>query len=338
MKEVLKQLCNLNGISGNEGNVADFCVNYLSNYANVTKDFNNNVIAVLGNTKSEKTILLDAHLDQIGLIITDIDSNGFIKVDKCGGVDFRTLLGSPVTVHGEKELKGIICCMPPHLSDGNEDEAPTIDNIFIDLGLPYDEVKQLVSCGDYISLDSKFSELLNGRISCSSLDNRAGIATLFEVCKLLCNTDLNFKVVILLSSQEETYATGAITKAYEISPDEAICVDVSFANQIGIDGQYSNVKLGGGPMVCFSSTLNRNMSEKLIELAEKNNIPFQYEVCGGRTGTNADHISTSKHGVKTAVVSIPQRNMHTQVEVIDINDIKNTAKLLAEYIISGGVC
>lgn len=337
MKKILKELCGISGVSGNESVIADYCLEILSKYGKTVKDFNNNVIAVIGNQNADKTILLDAHLDQIGLIVTEIDDKGFLKVEKCGGVDLRTLLGSPVTVHSKENLSGVVCCMPPHLSDGKEDEAISADNVWIDVGLPYDVVKNTVSLGDYVTLDSKFAELLNNKISCGSLDNRAGVAVLFKVCELLENKDISCKVVILLSCQEETYGTGAITKGFEIAPDEAICVDVSFANQPGIDDQYANSKLGGGPMVCFSSTLNKSMSNKFIDLAKENNIPVQYEVCGGITGTNADHIGVSKSGVKTGILSVPQKNMHTQVEIVDLTDIENTAKLIAEYIISGGV-
>ena len=337
MIKVLKDLCTISGVSGNESAIADYCVKYLEKCGKVKKDFNNNVIAVFGEDNAEKTILLDAHLDQIGLIVTEIDENGFLKAEKCGGIDLRTLLGSPVTVYGKEKLSGVVCCMPPHLSDGKEDEAVSADNIWIDTGLPSDKVSEVVSLGDYITLDGKFTELLNNRVASASLDNRAGVAVLFRVCELLENVKHNYKIAILLSCQEETYATGAITKAFELDPDEAICVDVSFANQPGVDDQYSNIKLGNGTMICHSSTLDKEMSKTLVHLAELNNIPYQYEVCGGRTGTNADHIATTKSGVKTAVVSVPQRNMHTQVEIVDLNDIESTAKLIAEYIISGGV-
>ncbi len=337
MKELIFELCNCNGVSGDENNIAKLCAEKLNKFGKVTIDNNNSVIAVLGNVNAEKTIMLDAHIDQIGFIVTEIDDKGFLKVDKCGGIDYRTLLGSPVRIFGKEELTGIICCMPPHLSDGNEDNAVDGDKLWIDLGLPVEIVNEKVSIGDRGTFCSNFKSLLNNRISSLALDNRAGVAAIIKVCELIHNKELPYKVVVLLSCQEETYGTGAKTKSFQYEPDECICVDVSFSNQQEITDSYSNIELGKGPMLCYSSTLNKDMSNKLKAIALNEDIPTQIEVCAGRTGTNADHISTSKRGVKSTVLSIPQRNMHTQVEIVDLKDVENTAKLIAKYIILGGV-
>lgn len=337
MKNLLLNLCACDGVSGNENNIADYCKDLFSQFGQVEKDYNNNVLVTLGNKNASKTLLLDAHIDQIGFIVTNINEKGFLKLDKCGGVDLRVALGSPVTVIGREKLQGIICCMPPHLSDGKEDEAPEIDKIWVDLGLPYNKVDDLVSVGDTVICNFKPVELLNNRISCCGLDNRVSVAVLYRVCQLISNKNIDFKINVLLSCQEETYGTGAITKSFDISPDECICVDVSFANQAGINDQYSNISLGKGPMICVASTLSKDLTFTLKTIANKKCISTQTEVCGGLTGTNADKIAVSKKGVKTAVISVPQKNMHTQVEIIDLTDVENTAKLIAEYIILGGV-
>lgn len=337
MKELIFELCNCNGVSGDENNIAKLCAKKLNKFGKVAIDSNNSVIAVLGNVNAKKTIMLDAHIDQIGFIVTEIDDKGFLKVEKCGGIDNRTLLGSPVIIFGKEEITGIICCMPPHLSDGKEDKAVDNDKLWVDLGLPFEIVNEMVSIGNTGTFCVNSKSLLNDRISLPALDNRAGVAVAIKTCELIYNKDLPYRVVILLSCQEETYAAGAKTKSYEYEPDECICVDVSFANQQGITDSYSNIELGKGPMLCYSSTLNKDMTNKIKEIALNENIPTQIEICAGRTGTNADHISTSKYGVKSTVLSIPQRNMHTQVEIVDIKDVENTAKLIAKYIISGGI-
>ncbi len=336
-RELLFRLCRLCGVSGNENSVAKFCAEYLAKYSDVKIDSNNNVIATLGNKNARKTLLLDAHIDQIGFIVTEITDDGFIKVDKCGGVDLRTALDAPVIVHGKEDISGVICCMPPHLSDGKEEKAPEIDKIIIDLGLPQERVKELVSIGDTISFYAEPKELLQNRVTAAALDNRAGVAALLKICEYISDKELNYKVIILLSCQEETFATGAKTKAFSVYPDECISVDVSFAAQPGVSGQYTNIALGKGPMLCISPNLNKPMFNKLKEICEKSDINFQIEVCNGRTGTNADHIAVTKSGVKTAVVSIPERNMHTQAEIVDISDILDTARLIFDYIICGGV-
>lgn len=338
MKELLFDLCKLSGISGNENSVSQYLAEHLRKYTDDVKiDFNNNVTAVLGNKNADYTFLLDAHIDQIGFIVTEIDDKGFLKVDKVGGVDLRTALDSPVIVHGKRDLNGIICCMPPHLSDGNEDKAISIDKVFIDLGLPYDDVKKLVKVGDSVTFFANPKELLGNKISAVALDNRAGAATLLYTAKLISESDVPYKVVILLSCQEETFATGAKTVPFDFDINECVSVDVSFANQPGIDNQYSNIKLGKGAMLCISPNLNREMFNKFKQYAEDNKINYQLEICNGRTGTNSDHIAVSKSGVKTALVSIPQKNMHTQAEIIDINDIISTAELISGYISNGGV-
>ena len=177
---------------------------------------------------------------------------------------------------------------------------------------------------------------MGGKITSPALDNRCSIAALIRVAELLSGKELDYKVVILLSAQEETYGSGAMTGAFQIDADEAIVVDVSFANQPDVSGQYGSIELDKGPMIGFSPILNRKMTQKLKSLAEAEEIPFQYEAMSGRTGTNADHISVSKGGVKTAMLSIPERYMHTQVEVIHPEDVERTAKLIALYILSGG--
>lgn len=337
LKKLLFKLCSLSGVSGTENSVAKFCAEYLSKYAEAETDSNNNVIATLGNKNAEKTILLDAHIDRIGFIVTEITDDGFLRVDKCGGVDLRTALDAPVIVHGKEDISGVVCCMPPHLSDGNEDKAPEIDKVIIDLGLPANMVKELVSVGDTITLYSEPKQLLGNRVTATALDNRAGVATLLKVCEHISEKKLNYKVIVLLSCQEETFATGAKTRAFSADSDECISVDVSFAAQPGVSGQYSNIALGKGPMLCISPNLNRPMFNKLKELCKKSDIDFQLEICNGRTGTNADHIAVTKSGVKTALISIPERNMHTQAEIVALSDIDDTARLISDYIIRGGV-
>ena len=140
----------------------------------------------------------------------------------------------------------------------------------------------------------------------------------------------------MLSVQEETFGRGAKTGAFGIDADEAIAIDVSFASQPDVTGEYSKIELSGGPMICISPILSRAMSNKLTDIAKSKEIPYQFEIIGGTTGTNADSITVTKGGIKTAVVSIPQRYMHTPYEVVSLDDVENTARLICEYIKCGG--
>lgn len=337
IKELIFELCSVFGVSGSEEPAIAVAKKYLDNIAETTTDNNGNLYAVFGNKNAEKTILLDAHIDRIGFMVTDIDENGFAKVDKCGGIDVRTLQDSELVLQNDSSISGIVCCLPPHLSDGKEDKAAPISKTWVDFGMPYGEVAKHIKIGDLLTYKTSPKELLGNRISSSALDDRCGVAALIRCAELLSDaSDLKYKIVILLSSQEETYGTGAKTGAYKIDADEAIAVDVSFASQPDITGMYSKIELTKGPMICISPILNKPMSDKLTEIAKKLNIPYQLEPISGITGTNADHISVSKSGVKTAVVSIPQKYMHTPAEVIDTDDVENTARLIAEYIKNGG--
>ena len=332
LKQLIFDLCTAQGVSGSEAPALSVAKQALMPFADVTTDRNGNLIAALGNPDADKTILLDAHLDRIGLMITGIDDDGFVKVDKVGGVDIRVLQDTVLV--SENGCKGTVCCLPPHLTNGSEDKATPIDKTWVDFGMPAEQVKQQLHVGDVLTFAAPPCCLLGDKITAPALDDRCGVAALIR-CAELIDTQA-YKVVLLLSTQEETFGTGAKTGAFAVCPDEAIAVDVSFASQPDVSGQYGKIELGKGPMICVSSVLSRAMSDKLLALAEEQNIPCQTEPIGGLTGTNGDHIAVTKCGVKTAVVSIPQRYMHTPAEVIALSDVENTARLLAAYINSGG--
>ena len=175
MQEILFKLCSAGGISGNEMSAADVAADLISNYARVSRDTNGNIFATMGKD-GEKNILIDAHIDQIGFIVTKIDDEGFLKLSPCGGTDMRVMNDTLLTVMGKKKINAVACCLPPHLSDGNEDKAISKQSIWADTGLSAECVKKLVSIGDSVVFDQKPAELLKTRITAPSLDNRAGVA------------------------------------------------------------------------------------------------------------------------------------------------------------------
>lgn len=335
-KELIFELCSAMGVSGRETPALNVAEKYLSKYTDNISYNNGSLIAECGNTNAQKTILLDAHIDRIGFMVTEINKEGFVKAAPCGGIDIRTLADTVLCLQNNPEITGVVCCMPPHLSDGKEDKAVSSDKLWVDFGLTYEEISSVISFGDMLTFAAKPEMLLNNRIISPCLDNRCGVASLIKCAELIHNKKTDYKVVILLSAQEETYGTGAKTGAFSVDADESIVVDVSFASQPDITGFYSSVELDKGPMVCISSILSKEMSSFLKKLAVNSGIPYQLEPIAGRTGTNADHITVSGRGVKTAVVSIPQKYMHTPNEVISVADVDNTAKLIAEYIKCGG--
>ena len=300
LKKLIFNLCDAPGTSGQEP--VDVAARELRKYAEVRIDHNNNVIGELGNPDSHYHIMLDAHLDQIGFIITSVDEKGFLRFAPVGGLDRRVMAGSPVTVFGKEPVTGIVCCMP---------------------------------LGSRGILYSQPQELLNNRLSVGALDDRCGVAALLRTAEILSGEKPDARVTVLFSAQEETGGSGVTTAAYQIYPQEAIMVDVSFAKQPGV-ASVTAAELGKGPMIGVSPALNPKVTELLFETAKKEKIPYQTEVMGGATGTNADEAAVAKGGVACGLVSIPQRNMHTPAEIISLDDVENTARLLASYIMDRG--
>lgn len=325
--ELLKELTQTVGVSGCEENIAALLKKKLSLYGDVTVDSMNNVFCTFGEGYH---FLLDAHLDEIGLIVTDITDDGFIKFSNCGGIDARPLPAMEVSVWGREEVKGVISTLPPHLqSASDEKKIPKLSELAIDTGLTKDKLEKLVSLGDRITFKRNFTPLLNGLVSASCLDDRSGVAAILMSLDELKN--MGCKVTVMFSSQEEVGTRGAKVGPYAKSVDEAISVDVSFALTPGCDKSECG-ELSKGAMIGFSPILDKEISRKLVDAAEKNSIPYQCEIMSGRTGTNADVISISERGIKTALISIPEKYMHQRVEVVDTADVESVSRLICAYI------
>lgn len=337
-KDIITGLSQAAGPSGAEGSAARLAMELLSDYTAVRQDALGNIIAELGDRRAEEHILLDAHIDEIGLIVTMVDNKGFLRVSNTGGVDRRTLSGAEVYVLGKKRLAGIVCCTPPHLSGGSSGKkAPELDKIYIDIGYPADKAKELVPPGSRVVMRAKAQKLLGERMTGKALDNRAGATALIRMVELLDPDSgrLPCRVTVLLSVQEEVGGHGARTASFAESPTQSVSVDVSFARQPGVKREKSGV-LGKGPMIGVSPVLDRDITNTLRTVATENDIEYQTEVMGGGTGTNADNIANSRDGIRTGLVSIPLRNMHTAVEIVDMDDIEATAQLLAKFVKKGG--
>ena len=333
MNEILKKLCADMGISGRESGMLTVVRKLIGDSADVSVDKNGNIIASLGDINADKHIMIDAHIDRIGLIVTYIDDEGFIKAENVGGIDLRTLPSSAVKVFGREEILGVVCTVPPHLTDG--DSEPSKDKIWIDTGLPADKVRELVSLGDSIILCSRYTELLNDCIAVSALDNRSGCAVLINTIHLLKDRNLPCRVSFVFSVQEETNESGAQTAAFSLNPDEAVVIDVGFAKQEGVPAEKSGA-IGCGGIISIAPVLSGSVTNKLIDISKRLGMECDYEVSGSLTGTNADKIAVSGSGVKTGVISVPSKNMHTQTEIVSLKDMEKISELLAVYITEGG--
>lgn len=335
LKEMVLALSSSNGTSGAENEVMERIKEYIPQGFTAERDYYGNLVASLDG--EGKTFLLDAHADRIGLIVTAIEEGGFLRVAKCGGMDARVLAAQDVTVWGKKPVYGVITSTPPHLSTKEDaKKAVDFDKMLIDTGMSKENAEQLISIGDRVTVRSPYAELLNDRVMGAALDDRAGCAVIIRAAELIAESEKHPNVKLLFSGQEETGGDGAVTGSYNIDADECIAVDVSFADAPDMPSEKCG-KLGKGPMIGIAPVLDYEISTKLQSVAKEKEIPYQLELMGDSTGTNADHIAISRGGIKTGLVSVPQRNMHTGVEIIDIKDVENSAQLIAQYVLGGGL-
>lgn len=331
LKNTVIALSDAYGASGSEDPAAQLALSMICEYCPEARIKNGNIIAPFGQHREGlPSLVLDAHIDQIGFIVTYITDDGFIKVGNLGGIDRRLLPAQPVIVHGSEDIKGVICSVPPHLISGNSGVL-SMDDVSIDTGMTKEELEKIVSLGDTVTFDVKCKSLLGERLTGGALDDRCGAASIIYALELLRDKTAAYNVTVVFSAQEELGERGAKIAAFDLAPDIAIAVDVSFALAMGEDEKKCG-ELGKGPMIGISPSLSREISERLIDTAKKLGIPYQTEVMNGSTGTNADRYSVSRGGVKACTVSIPLRNMHTPAEVIDLRDVELTSRLLAGFI------
>ena len=331
LKKTILELSAKTGVSGEEDAALQYAFECLKKYTDDCYIKNGNVVGNFGERSSDKPhILLDAHIDQVGLIVTHIFESGFLGISNVGGIDRRLLPAQKVMIHGKKDIFGVICSVPPHLSS-DEKKVNKIDEFYVDTAMSFEKVSEIVRCGDKISFISEPKELMGGSITGCALDDRSGIAALLYAAELLKDDKPDCSYSILFSAQEELGERGAAIGAFDIDPDIAIAVDVSFG-RCQNDKESETGEMGKGPMIGISPSLSRELSDKLESICKEQEIPWQPEVMSGLTSTNADRFSVNKCGCKTCTVSIPLRYMHTPAEAIKIKDVENTGRLIAAYI------
>lgn len=333
-QKLLERLTQRPGVSGLEDSAAKAAMELLAPYGEPALDRLGNLLCPVrtGASPSEADVhlVLDAHLDEIGLIVTAIDDRGFLRVAACGGVDRRLLLASQVTVHGPQgPVEGIIASIPPHLQTG-EQKNPTVEEISVDIGFDREQALARVAPGDRITFHGPFTPHLNGRVSSKALDNRAGCAVVLKALEYLGEEPLDIALTVLFSTREETGGAGVQTGAFALQPTHALVTDVSFGYAPGGD-RYHSGDMDGGPMIGYAPVLSREVFDDLTALAREEEIPYQLEIMGGKTGTNSDGLAASRTGVKTGLISIPLLNMHTPVEIVSVQDVERCGRLMAAY-------
>ena len=329
MLEMIKELCLLPGISGRENAVRDYIIEQIKDCADCSVDpLGNLIVFKKGRKPAKNKVMLDAHMDEVGLIVTAITSEGFLRFTKVGGIDSRVILGRTVKV-GEKAINGVIGIKPVHLVD-KKDEAliPKADDLYIDIGAKSkEEASEHVRPGDSVWFESDFVEFGDGFIKAKALDDRAGCAILVEMIK----SELEYDMWFSFSVQEEIGTRGAQTAAFTIAPDYAIAVETTTAADIsGVKDEKRVCICGEGGTVSFmdrSTLYSKELFDKAFEIAEREDIPCQPKtmVAGGN---DSGAIHKSRGGVKVLTVSIPCRYLHSPSCVIRYKDAEESLRLI----------
>jgi len=336
LKEILKELTNAWGISGYEEGAAEVAAGHFKPFADeVTIDKTGSVIALKRGDQADdkrKKILLAAHLDQIGLMVTKIEDGGFMRITRIGGIDVSTLPGQEVSVMGAEILSGIIGSKPPHLQEPGESGKPTkLENLYVDTGLSKEELEEKVEIGTLVRVEGEFTDLGNGCYAAQAMDDRSGVASMVEVLRRLTTRKHAWDVYAVATAQEEVSGLGAMAAAFRLEPEIAIAIDVTFGNGPGIP-ERSSFPLNKGPAIGSGPNFHPKITKKLIDAAKDNEITHQIDHAPYPGGTDAYSTQVSRAGIPTGLVSIPLRNMHSTVEVLKLDDIKRLAELLCVFI------
>lgn len=337
--DFLKKLTAVPSISGFENRASKLFTDSLADICSVCIDDIGNGYAYLPSRDNIPTVLLIAHIDEIGFQITYIDNNGFLYFRPNGGVDPAILPGSQVVIYPQSGLpvNGIIGRCPIHLLKTEERGKVTdMESLWIDTGLPFESVKEIVHVGDAVCFAPNYHYLGESRIVSKGLDNKVGVAIIAAVIRNLSNQPkLNYNVAAAVSTQEELGARSARAIVDHVKPDISICLDLGFTSDVPdiSPRKIGAVSLGEGPIL----TKNADSSGSIVELCEKiaseKGLPYQITV-GNRPsgGTDAANIRVASSHSQSLLISIPSRYMHSQVEMCDTDDINNAIKLITSLL------
>ena len=334
MMQILEELCAKNGPSGNETCVREYIKDFVAPYADEVREdtMGNLIVFKKGKKKRKKKLLLSAHMDEVGLIITDITDDGYLKFDFVGGVDRRVVIGKRVFV-GEKEIPGIIGFKAVHLTTKEERKhAPKLSELCIDIGTAKrSAAEKLVSRGDTAVFDSPWCELGKNRVKARALDDRFGCAIMLK----LISEELLYDTYFAFTVQEEIGCRGAKCAAYSVKPELTLVFEATTAADIpSVDGAMRVCSLGKGAVIGYmdrGAIYDKGLFEKLRAIAEEKKIPWQMKsrVAGG---TDAGAIVVSGKGVRVISISLPTRYIHSPSCVGDMRDMKSALSLAREVV------
>jgi tetrahedral aminopeptidase len=336
-KDFLQKLSQAHGVSGYEHAIRDMVIEEFKPYADeISVTPMGNVIALKRGARAPKDaspapkVLLEAHMDEIGLMVTEIEQ-GFIRFTQVGGFDVRVLLAQQVIVHGKQPLPGIIGARPPHVLTAEERERviPMAD-LWIDVGLSDARTRELVQVGDLITIDRNMISLQNNIVAGKAFDDRCAVVCVAEALKQLAATKHAWDVYAVANVQEEVGLRGAMTSTYQINPDVAIALDVSHADQPNTS-EINAVPLDKGMGIATGPNIHPLVHERLVHISEANEIPFKVTAYAGATGTDAWAMQIVREGIPTGLIDVPLRYMHTSVETLSVADLERIGRLMALF-------
>lgn len=323
--------------SGSEQPIIKKMAMFLKDYIDeLTIDNYGNLIALKYGANSNKKLMLAAHADEVGMMVTHIDNNGFLSFQEIGGIDTNLLPGQRVEIHNHQGVvTGIIGKKPIHLQD-RDAKAKDYDaeDLWIDIAAKdKEEAESKVEVGDYITYQTQPVVLQHDVLTSKALDDKVGLLTLIEVAKALDGKQPAMDVYFVASVQEELGARGIRTAALGINPDYGIAIDVTHATDYPTCSPQKSgeIKVGNGIVIAKGPNINKTIGRKLIDLAKQQNIKYQIEPIARPTGTDANFMQVSGTGVKTALLSIPCRYMHSPNEIVSLVDVNEGVRLLTHF-------
>ncbi len=331
--EALEKLSNANGVTGREGEVRDLMKKYLKSYVDETReDKLGNIIGVKKGNKNSPTVMLAAHMDEVGLMIKNITKKGFLQFTKIGGIDDRILFAQKVIVHTDKSpLTGIMGSKPPHIqTEAEKKKVIEADDLFIDIGArdKKEAQKMGVHVGDVASFDTKFVRIGKDVVVGKAFDDRVGCAMMVEVMRRLPKVDCNIYAVGTI--QEEVGLRGATIAAFQVAPDIGIALETTVAGDTpGVREGEAPAKMKEGPVLTVADAgliAHPKVLRLLIDSAKEHKIPYQLET-GIRGATDASKIALSREGVPSGVISVPARYIHSPAALLSLDDVEKAVQL-----------
>ena len=337
--QFLKTLVNTPSPTGHETRGQRVWLDYAKQFSDETfSDAYGNCVAVL-NKGGGQRIMLAAHADEIAMAVNYIDDNGFIYVRKMGGIDAAITKAQRIFIHTRNgAVKGVVGNVAPHLTSKEGDtKPPKIHEIFIDIGVSNrKEAEKIIRIGDPITLADEFDILRGDLAVARAFDNRIGTFAVAETLRLLkeSKVKLNYEVCAVSNVQEEVGLLGARQIAYSLKPDIALVVDVTHATDYPTVSktQHGDTRIGSGPAITHGGCNHPEVVKRLEEVAAKKKIPLQHEAMSNTSGTDTDVIFWTRGGIASALISLPNRYMHSPVEVVSLKDLEMIPQLMAAFV------